>query len=193
MRKSFGTKVLGMALGIAIIFGLVDRGGETKSDEPHYADDEAMSIIANGLEKRFAIVNLNDDEESLRKAVQTEIDTEKSLKERPFKDSKMQEDVITYINLVNDSLNVLNEYSYTSDKYLEEWQKVYDERTSQIQVLTKKYGLKVSDKYADTFKQLTTNGKQVEEQNAQKDAINKLLADATFEKTDSGYDDGYFI
>lgn len=193
MRKSFGTKVLGMALGIAIVFGLVGRGGETKSDEPHYADDEAMSIIANGLEKRFAIVNLNDDEESLRKAVQTEIDTEKSLKERPFKDSKMQEDVITYINLVNDSLNVLNEYSYTSDKYLEEWQKVYDERTSQIQVLTKKYGLKVSDKYADTFKQLTTNGKQVEEQNAQKDAINKLLADATFEKTDSGYDDGYFI
>jgi hypothetical protein len=105
----------------------------------------------------------------------------------------MQEDVITYINLANDSLNVLNEYSYNSDKYLEEWQKVYDERTSQIQVLTEKYGLKVSDKYADTFKQLTTNGKQVEEQNAQKDAINKLLADATFEKTDSGYDDGYFI
>lgn len=193
MRKSFGTKVLGMALGIAIIFGLVGRRGETKSDEPNYADDEAMSIIANGLEKRFAIVNLNDDEESLRKAVQTEIDTEKSLKERPFKDSKMQEDVITYINLANDSLNVLNEYSYNSDKYLEEWQKVYDERTSQIQVLTEKYGLKVSDKYADTFKQLTTNGKQVEEQNAQKDAINKLLADATFEKTDSGYDDGYFI
>lgn len=193
MRKSFGTKVLGMALGIAIIFGLVGRGGETKSDEPNYADDEAMSIIANGLEKRFAIVNLNDDEESLRKAVQTEIDTEKSLKERPFKDSKMQEDVITYINLANDSLNVLNEYSYNSDKYLEEWQKVYDERTSQIQVLTEKYGLKVSDKYADTFKQLTPNGKQVEEQNAQKDAINKLLADATFEKTDSGYDDGYFI
>lgn len=180
-------------MGIAIIFGLVGRGGETKSDEPNYADDEAMSIIANGLEKRFAIVNLNDDEESLRKAVQTEIDTEKSLKERPFKDSKMQEDVITYINLANDSLNVLNEYSYNSDKYLEEWQKVYDERTSQIQVLTEKYGLKVSDKYADTFKQLTTNGKQVEEQNAQKDAINKLLADATFEKTDSGYDDGYFI
>lgn len=33
----------------------------------------------------------------------------------------MQEDVITYINLANDSLNVLNEYSYNSDKYLEEW------------------------------------------------------------------------
>nr|WP_304355343.1 FxLYD domain-containing protein [Bifidobacterium catenulatum] len=193
MRKSFGTKVLGMALGIAMTFGLVSCSGETKSNEPNYADDEAMSIIANGLEKRFAIVDLNDDEESLRKAVQTEIDTEKNLKERPFKDSKMQEDVITYINLVNDSLDVLNEYSYNSDKYLEEWQKVYDKRTSQIQVLTEKYGLKVSDKYADDFKELTSNDKQVKEQNAQKDAINKLLTDATFEKTDSGYDDGYSI
>lgn len=73
-----------------------------------------------------------DSAKNLKKAVQAEIDNDKELKSSQFKNSKMQEDVISYLNLVDDSMDVLDKYGYDTAKYGEQWSKVYDKRTAQL-------------------------------------------------------------
>ena len=104
-------KVFAAVLGIALAVGSA-ACGEQKSEGPDYADDEAMNIIAEGFGKRSALIDKLEGEgkdttesDNLRQVIQAEIDNDRDLKTRPFKNSKMQEDVISYINLLNDQLD----------------------------------------------------------------------------------------
>lgn len=49
-------KVFAAILSIALIAG-VSACGEKKAEGPDYADDEAMSIIAEGFGKRSALID----------------------------------------------------------------------------------------------------------------------------------------
>ena len=50
-----------------------------------------------------------------------------------------------------------------------------------------KYDLKISDKYADTLKELVDNGKAAQAQNDKKDAVNALVSSLQWSTTDDGY------
>ena len=144
------------------------------SDKPKYADDKAMNVIAAGFEKRVDVIesNANDDDphstENIQEAIKAEIKNDKELKNAKFKDSKMQQDVITYLNF-------------------EEWNKVYDKRSAQLKKLVDDYGLEVGEKYKDDFDDLIKNGRFVAEKTRNEDAINSLIQGANFEKSDDGY------
>lgn len=101
-------KVFAAALSIVLAVG-VAACGEQKSEGPDYADDEAMSVIAEGFDNRSNLIDSLEGEgkdttesANLKQVIQIEIDNDKDLKARPFKNSKMQEDIISYINLLND-------------------------------------------------------------------------------------------
>ncbi len=163
------------------------------SDKPKYADDKAMNVIAAGFEKRADVIesNANDDDphstENIQEAIKAEIKNDKELKNAKFKDSKMQQDVITYLNLLDDQLKVTEDYSQSSADYYEEWNKVYDKRSAQLKKLVDNYGLEVGEKYKDDFNDLIKNGKSVAEKTRYEDAINSLIQGANFEKSDDGY------
>ena len=167
--------------------------GGSSTDEPKYVDDKAMTIIAKGFEKRSDVVasHADDDDpksnENIQEAIKAEIDNDKELKNAKFKNSKMQEDVIAYLNLLDDQMDVTKNYSQSSADYFEEWEKVYDKRSAQLKKLADAYGLKVDGKYEDDFNDLIKNGKSVEEKTRYEDTINSLIQGANFEKSDDGY------
>ncbi len=176
-----------------MLVGISACSSNNQSTAPKYADKKAMSIITKGLQKRWDVSDQQGDEASAKiykEAVQTEIDNDKNLKSSKFKNSKLQEDVITYLNLLDDSMDVLNKYGYGTTKFEEQWQKVYDKRTAQLKVLVDKYGLKVDSAHQDNFNELVANGTSVQKESATKEAIEGLLNNVTFEKSDDGY--GYY-
>lgn len=180
----------------ALIFALVLCGcsgsssTQSSSEGPDYADDEAMAVIAEGLENRWEITEAStyeDTAENLKKAVNAELEIEKPLRDRQFEDSKMQEDVLKYINILEDSLAVLEKYPYGSFDYGEKWEAVYNQRTAQLKVLVDKYDLSVSEDKQKILDELLTAGTAAQNKTERDDAINGLVENAVFEKTGDGY------
>ena len=178
------------ALGLALSLGACSQS--EKAAEPDYADDEAMSVIGQGLSKRFAIVDADDGTvAAVKKGVQAEIDTETPLKDRKFEDSKLHESVISYINVLDESMDVIKNYSYGSAEYNEKWSEVYDKRTQILKTFVDQYGLKLQGEDQETLEELVANGASAAKEQHEKETINKLISSAQFEKKDEG-DGNYF-
>ncbi len=164
-------KVFAAILSIALIAG-VSACGEKKAEGPDYADDEAMSIIAEGFSKRSSLIDKlkgqgkdTSESKNLQQIIQAEIDNDKPLKARQFKDSKLQEQIIAYLNSLDDQLAVVKKYSSTSAEYTTAWSEAYDKRSTILKTFVDKYGLKVDSKYQDTLDDLVRNGNSVQEKN----------------------------
>lgn len=187
--------VMGLLVLLICSLGFISACSQnaTNLDKPKYVDGKAMNVIATGFEKRSDIIesNANDDDphstENIQEAIEAEIKNDEEPKNARFKDSKMQQDVITYLNLLDDQLKVTEDYSQSSADYYEEWNKVYDKRSAQLKKLVDNYGLEVGEKYKDDFNDLIKNGKSVAEKTRYEDAINSLIQGANFEKSDDGY------
>lgn len=188
MRKRFVAGAL--ALAFAVTIGLAGCGSTGEDTGPDYADDEAMTLIAEGLEARWEISDAPDSDGStanLAEAVNAELAVIEGLRDRQFEDSGMQEDVISYINLLDDSIEVLETYTQDSTDYYTQWVSVYNERTALINTFVNEYGLEVGDEYADTLSELTVAGKAAQESANIEAALDAIVGGATFEKIDEGY------
>ncbi len=193
-RKWLVSAFVMMLVIVTVCLSACSQSQSTNSSEPDYADDKAMTVIAQGYQKRADLLDeLEKNGEDIgsssvrKKAVQTEIENDKQLKNAKFKDSKMQEEVLAYLNLLDDQLDVLKSYSETDADYYEEWDKVYDKRSAQLKKLVDQYDLEVEEKYKDSFEEIIKNGRSVQEKTRADDAINQLISSANFEKTDNGY------
>ena len=174
------------ALGFALSVGACSQAG--KNDGPDYADDEAMSVIGQGLSKRFAIVDTDEGGSAvLKKGVQAEIDTDTPLKSRQFEDSKLHENVISYINVLDESMDVIDNYGYQSIEFDQKWAETYDKRTQILKTFVDKYGLKLQGADQETLDELVANGTNAAKERHEKETINKLVSSAQFEKEDKGY------
>lgn len=197
MKRNITKKMPMMGLLVLLIcsLGFISACSQNAANtaKSKYVDDKAMNIIAAGFERRSDVIesNANDDDphstENIQAAIEAEIKNDKELKNARFKDSKMQQDVITYLNLLDDQLKVTEDYSQSSADYYEEWNKVYDKRSAQLKKLVDNYGLEVGENYKDDFNDLIKNGKSVAEKTRYEDAINSLIQGANFEKSDDGY------
>lgn len=197
VKRNITKKMSMMGLLVLLICSLGFISACSQNDanaaKSKYVDDKAMNVIAAGFERRSDVIesNANDDDphstENIQEAIEAEIKIDKELKNARFKDSKMQQDVITYLNLLDDQLKVTEDYSQSSSEYYEEWNKVYDKRSAQLKKLVDNYGLEVGEKYEDDFNDLIKNGKSVAEKTRYEDAINSLIQGANFEKSDDGY------
>ena len=187
--RNVGKTVLAAVVSLVFIVGAAGCGNTQKDDGPDYVDDEAMSIIAKAYQKRSDVLDQyeqkkdTDSVKHVKDAVQAEIDNDEPLKERQFKDSKLQEKVITYINLLEDSQKVNEDYSYLSSDYSTEWTKVYDKRSALLKDFVDNYKLTVDSKYQDPLNDIVANGSVRQEKDGNgKTALNNLIASATLRK-----------
>lgn len=167
---------------------------EQQDKGPDYADDEAMSIIADGFERRSDTIDAMEQSgadtqtnANLKTIVQSELDTVKGLASRQFEDTALQEHVIAYINTINDSIDLLDTASTGSTTFNEQWNDIRDQRSTLLDIFVDEYGLTVEDRYQADLDELTANGAEVTERNRVEETINQLISDATFEKRDEGY------
>lgn len=195
MKRVFITAIAFVTLAL-FCFGCSSGTTSSGSSTPDYADDEAMGIIADGWNQRSAIIEGDSSSSgsdngtnwtAVKRGIQTEIDNDASLKNRPFEDTQMQEDVIAYLNSLDDQMNVLDNYSQTDFDFYDQWSKAYNKRSVLLKKFVDEYGFSVDSKYQEALDQILANGSQVNTKNDQQNAINSLFANAQWEKSGSEY------
>ncbi|WP_143463172.1 FxLYD domain-containing protein [Levilactobacillus enshiensis] len=156
-----------------------------------YYDSDFISALENGLQKRWAItdnVKSTDktSEDTLTKSLNAELKVVKPYENKKFKDNKLHEQALTYINALDDQKTALN--SYDKFSFFNKWNKAYNTRTKMIVQINQKHKLKVADKYKNDLTELTRNGDAVTTENKKTEAVNTLLKSIKFKQTK---DDGY--
>ena len=153
-----------------------------------------METIAKGFEARADIINEQEqsgeyDETSkvYKKFIKAELDIDKELKDAKFKDSKMQEDILSYINSVQAQLDIVENNSPSNDSFYLEWQDAYDKRAAALKVLVDNYDLTVSDKYKDDFDELIANGAAATKKNEQDEGLINNFNNVTWDITKYNY------
>lgn len=184
-------KYLLIMLVLSLIFsiGIMTGCSSSSSDEVKYADQDFIKSMSKGLEARWALTEKATDEESIedmQSYIQAELDQVSQYESATFEDTKLQEKALRYINVLKDSYE--NASYSLSDKDYDKWQEYIDERAVLIKDFVDNYGLTVSSKYQATMDEFLANGQSVATENAQKDAIDKLVKGLDFEVTE---DDGY--
>lgn len=187
-------KMISLMIGLSLTVSLSSCSQAEKNTEADFADAEAMEVIATGFERRADKIDelqrAGKDTQStanLKTIVQTELNIDQTLRNRQFKDAKLQEQIIAYINTLNDSVKLLTNSSTSSNGFLEQWNDIRDERSSLLKGFVDKYGLTVSDKYQESMDELTANGAAVNEQNETDNTINQLVETAVFNKQADGF------
>lgn len=187
-------------MGIMLILGLsacAQTASEPATTKSKTIDDQAMAVIANGFCERSDYLDDHEDEYDLtdsseyatylKGAVQTEIDADAELRDANFDDKNLQEDVLSYLNLLDESMDVLNNYSLTTFDGTERWDDVYNQRTQLIKKFVEDYGMTVDEQYQDAIDQMVANGTQVQKQADVEESLQTIFSNVTFEKTDEGY------
>ena len=178
-----------VALLMVCAISLMACSQQSNSSSQEYVDEKAVGIIAKGFELRSDYVEKNSSRSSdaYREAVQIEIDNDVILKDAKFKDSKLQEAVLAYLNSLDDQMSALKNTKFQSEEFYRAWDEAYDNRTKALKALVDNYGLTVQDKYKDTLTELTDNGNAVSIKEASDKALQGLLDSANWEKTDLGF------
>ena len=102
-----------------------------------------------------------------------EFNTVKLYKNKRFKDDKLHEQVITYLNALEDQKKALEHFE--KSKYITEWNKAYNTRTEMLLKINSKYKLTVASKYQPDLDKLIRNGDAVVNKNNKRDAVNILI------------------
>ncbi|EOH93772.1 FxLYD domain-containing protein [Enterococcus pallens] len=166
-----------------------DDGKTTESTGPVYVDQEFLDSLGKGLEERWSYAEDIDDDgekEGLQKATNHELTILDRYTSGQFKDTKLQEKAIAYINELKNGLEVLD--TYGSDSFYQKWDKHYATRTKMLVDLSENYTIPISEKYQATLKELTAHGTEVAQKEKVEEEIQALLQNASF--TDEGSDDG---
>lgn len=189
----FKSKMLLVVAGCLMLTGLT--GCQTQKDAgPDYADDEAMEIIAESVMARADLVDKYEEEgvdTVSMKSLQSYIDAEREhvnkLKTRVFEDSEMQENVLAYINTLDDADKALENNPVASAEFHKEWNSIYDKRAMLLKEFVDEYGLKVDEKYQEAFDEIIANGAAATKKSQVDEAIEGLMASVVFEKQNDGY------
>lgn len=187
-------KVSYLLIVVGLIFFL---GACSEKKEESYSDDKFLSSLAKGLEKRWDYSEKNvstemSDEDyvnSLKEATNIELKKLEEYSNSKFKDSKLQESALSYINELKNANDVLEDYG--SKDFIFKWDEHYSERTKQIVHLTETYDVPISDKYEKTLKELKAHGNEVIDKEVNDKALNELINNLSFEQIDSEYQSDY--
>ncbi len=182
-------KSLFVTLLIAVLsFGVLASCSSSSSGEPQYADQAFIKSISKGLEARWKLQDSQADSstvESMREAIQKELDAVEEYKSAAFEDSVLQEKALKYINVLHDSLDNV-EYFAATEGY-EKWLDVYNERTIILKDFVDNYGLTVSDKYKTSLDELVANGKTAGADKTHKEALEKIVNNLEFKLVEDDY------
>lgn len=189
--------VTGVSLALVAVLSLGACSQQPADNGPDYADDEAMELIADGLENRSDVIDQQIENgestgtnKAYEEAVNAELEIIEPLRNRQFESSQLQEDVLSYINVLNESLDVIGNYPTSDMNFLTKWTEVYDERTSMLKEFVDNYDLELDSEYQSVLDELVANGAAAIQRSAIDEKVTALEDSIVFEKTDQGY--GYF-
>ena len=161
-----------------------------------YADEDFIIDLAKGLEARWAASDSGDYEyvegtqehrdfyASLLKA-ELDVFSNKNYDNATFRDSKLKEKAISYLNCLHDQEEALTYVTVDYDKYSELWDSAYNKRTQLISDFAQNYGLTVSEKYKTTLSDMITNASMVDEKQHQEETLQKFVDSIKFEHVES--------
>ena len=161
------------------------------TEKENYCDDDFIKAMKKGLETRWDLTDADEKKDGyddiavqsdeyknmMLSYVQAEIDEVEKFKDKKFENSKLQEDAISYINLLNESKESCKYISVDYDKYAEQADDIYNRRITIIKDLIDNYGLKIDDKYKDIIDDFDTTMKMTQEDNANMEAVGNMTAD----------------
>lgn len=186
MNKITNTKMIYLLVSFLCIGLLCGCGGQNNSDEPDYADSDFLKAMAKGLEARWDVDDPDTpDKDHYTTLVDSELSGLEQYTSKMFKDTKLQELAIQYINLLKQQKEALDYYDVEPEKYDKLWSEAYDQRSKIITQISQDYELPISSKYDDTLKEMTTNAKGVEEQEALDSEIEKMIETGEFSKKEN--------
>lgn len=179
-----------ISLALILSLGILSGCSSSSSDEVRYEDQNFIKSISKGLEARWALTDNKASDEAttikeMQSYIQAELDELSRYETAAFKDTKLQEKALKYINVLKDSYENVN-YAL-SDKDYDKWQEYVDERAVLIKDFVENYGLTVNKKNQATLDEFISNGKAVETKSEQEEAIKKLVNDLDFKVTDDEY------
>lgn len=155
----------GVSLALVAVLSLGACSQQPSDNGPDYADDEAMELIADGLENRSDVIDQQIENgestgtnKAYEEAVNAELEIIEPLRNRQFESSQLQEDVLSYINVLNESLDVIGNYPTSDMNFLTKWTEVYDERTSMLKEFVDNYDLKLDSEHQSVLDELVANG-----------------------------------
>lgn len=199
MRKKLKVLLCGGICISMLLSGCASQ--EKKSKEPQYADEKFITDMGKGLEARWGL-NAKDEKKEGYKDILTDSTEYKTMMlsyidaelnsigkytDEKFENSKLQETALKYINLLKEHKKICDYVTVDYNKYAEEFNPIYNERSKIILELSESNGLKVSEKYAENLKEFSTNAQLVTEQETKREAISSMLEGVQFQ---SSTDDG---
>ena len=119
------------------LIGIVTLSACTNSNESKTYDGAFIKSLAKGLDARWKYIDneKSDSASSFKKAINKELDEISEYKDKKFKDSKLQELAISYINELNNGLEIAK--TYGSDSFETKWDEHIGKRTSLLSAIDK--------------------------------------------------------
>lgn len=177
---------------------------EKSEEETKYADEQFIKDMSKGLQARWDLNEKDEKKEGYDKIelqsqeykdmmlsyIQKELDYTEKYTDEKFKDSKLQEYAVKYINLLKQHKDICKYIPVDYyGKYSEELDSIYNERSKIIEDLVENYNLTVDKKHQDTLDEFKTNSQLVKDQDAMEESVKNMLANIQF--TEVSNEDGW--
>ena len=177
---------------------------ENSEEETKYADKQFIKDMSKGLQARWDLSDADEEKDGYDKIelqsqeykdmmlsyIKAELDCIEKYTDEKFKDSKLQEYAVKYINLLKQHKDICQYIPVDYyGKYLDEFNPIYDERSKIIEDLVENYNLTVDKKHQDTLDEFKTNSQLVKDKDAMEEAVKNMLANIQF--TEVSNEDGW--
>lgn len=172
-------KLLSFALLAITVVSLTACGSKTNKN---YSDDSFMNDLSSGLQAKWAIADKDDfdleSKSSYKKIIQVELDKVNKYSDKKFKNSKLKEFAIEYINVLKDEKSSLKYWG--SDDFDTKWGELYSKRNATLVKINNIKKIKVDKKYQSNLDELEGSGKAETEKNSKQEKIDALLRGIKF-------------
>lgn len=178
-------------IGVTLLATLTLTSCGYKNSDGTY-DHEFVKSMESGLEARWNITDhavdpANPTKEEYSRALSKEYNSVEPYKNKKFKNDKLHEDALAYINAVKEQKNSLKYFNDNS--FDSKWGKAYDKRTEALLKINKIYKIEVNKDNQASLIELTRNGDKVAAANEKSQAITDLIKTIKFKEVKD--EDGY--
>jgi len=158
-------------------------------------DEQFMTVLAKGLERRWDDANSMKDDDpnwntTMRTVVSAELEPLKEFEERTFGDLELETKAMAYIAELERSLEALDYYMSNYERYNSLWGTAYSARSLLIRDFYEKYNLNVDESHKATLDDFLGNARVLEEFANIEEEL-QLVFDKAVESGMSIEDDGH--
>lgn len=171
-------------VGLMLVFLILASCGKKETKEEKFYDDDFVNALAKGLESRWKYIDENPQDNSAdnyKKAIDTELKELEPYKDKKFKDDKLKELALAYINQLKEGKNAAEKFG--SDSFYEVWSKHVNERTRILSEISNIKEIPVKDK--KILDELLAKGKEVTDNKEKEQTIKDFITSITFVKNEN--------